>query len=383
MSSEIDIMHQVLRLAARGRGGVEPNPMVGCIIVKDGQIIGRGYHQRYGGPHAEPLALDSCRQSPRGGTAYVNLEPCCHLRKQTPPCVPRLIEAGLARVVVGCPDPNPNVNGQGIAQLRAAAIAVEDGVLVDQATQLNAAYFKRVGQGRPYVTLKWAQTADGKIAGPGGRTLAISGAASRRIVHRLRARCDAIMVGIGTVLKDNPLLTARRVANPRPLLRIVVDSNLRIPVESRLCQTTSEGPVLVGCSESAYARQAAAVAALSERGVEVIALAAEADGGLSLAQLLDELGRRSVTHLLVEPGPKLADGFLRRNLADRVWISRSDRRVDDDTAPSAAIIDWPASGGIQVGGDQLTEYLNPKSEVFFTTAPSADLVLEEDAAKKA
>jgi diaminohydroxyphosphoribosylaminopyrimidine deaminase/5-amino-6-(5-phosphoribosylamino)uracil reductase len=376
VSSDADIMSQVLRLAARGRGGVEPNPMVGCIIVKDGAIIGEGYHQKYGGPHAEPVALDSCSRSPQGATAYVNLEPCCHLDKQTPPCVPRLIDAKVARVVVGCADPNPSVNGRGLAQLRAAGIAVEDGVLGDQATQFNAAYFKQVTQRRPYVTLKWAQTVDGKIAGPGGRPLNISNAAARRIVHRLRARSDAILVGIETVLRDDPLLTARRVENPRPLLRIVVDSNLRIPPGSRLCQTTSEGPVLVCCAETAFERQPGTVAALNKSGVEVIWLPINDAGGLSLAALLEELGRRRITHLLVEPGPMLAGGFLREKLADRAWIVRAPLRVDDPSAPAAVAVDWPTTGVLDVGGDQLTEYLNPQSPVFFATELSADMVLE-------
>lgn len=377
MSFDADIMQQAILLAARGRGTVEPNPMVGCIIVKDGAIIGRGYHQKYGGPHAEPLALQSCTTSPNGATAYVNLEPCCHLAKQTPPCVPRLIEAGIARVVVGCADPNPAVNGQGLEQLRAAGITVEDGVLGAAAKQLNAAYFKRVAQERPYVTLKWAQTADGKVAGPGGRPVNISNAQSRQIVHRLRARCDAILVGIETVLHDDPLLTARRVEHPRPLLRIVLDSNLRIPPASRLGQTTSEGQVLVCCSENAFNRQLEAVSALMQLGIEVMTLPTEADTGrLSLAALLDELGRRRITHLLIEPGPTLASAFLRQNLADRAWISRAVLRVDDPGAPAAAEIDWPATASLDVHGDQLTEYLNPKSPVFFATAVSADMVLE-------
>ena len=162
LSSDADIMNQVLRLAARGRGGVEPNPMVGCIIVKDGAIIGQGYHQKYGGPHAEPVALDSRSGSPQGATAYVNLEPCCHLDKQTPPCVPRLIDAKVTRVVVGCSDPNPSVNRARAGGAVAAGIVVDEGVLGGQAKQLNAAYFKQVAQCRPFVTLKWCRRRMGR-----------------------------------------------------------------------------------------------------------------------------------------------------------------------------------------------------------------------------
>lgn len=375
MPDDIDIMHHALRLAMRGRRGVEPNPMVGCIIVKDGAIIGQGYHQRYGGPHAEPTALDSCNQSPQDATVYVTLEPCCHLEKQTPPCVPRLIEAKLARVVVGCVDPSPLVKGRGLAQLRAAGIAVADGVLEPQARQLNAAFFKRIEHRRPYVTLKWAQTADGKIAGPGGRRLEITNDASRRIVHGLRARCDAVVVGIATVLSDDPLLTARGVATRRPLLRIALDSNLRIPLDSQLCRTITDGPVLVCCGEPAYRQRSDTVSALKALGVEVLPLRSEPGGGVSLGQLLDELGGRSVTHLLVEPGPTLAAGFLKDGLADRVWIFRSPLRVTDKSAPLAQTIDWPATGSAALDGDQLTEYLNPKSPVFYASERSADMEL--------
>jgi diaminohydroxyphosphoribosylaminopyrimidine deaminase/5-amino-6-(5-phosphoribosylamino)uracil reductase len=304
----------------------------------------------------------------------VTLEPCCHLEKQTPPCVPRLINAKLARVVVGCGDPSPLVNGRGLAQLRAAGIVVEEGVLREQAKQLNAAFLKHIAHRRPYVTLKWAQTADGKIAGPGGQRLMISNAASRRIVHELRARCDAVVVGIGTVLRDDPLLLARGVATQRPLFRIVLDSNLRIPVDSQLCRTVADGPVLVCCGELAHRKLPLTVDALAKRGVEVMPMPLESQG-ISLNHLLDTLGGRFITHLLVEPGPILAAGFLGRDLADRIWISRSPMRVNDAFAPSARTIDWPATGSVGVDGDQLTEYLNPQSPVFYALERSADLIL--------
>src|SRR4051794_33796208 len=184
-------LRRAIRLAMNGRGRVEPNPMVGCVIVaRDGRVIGEGYHQQFGGPHAEPNALASCTESPEGATAYVTLEPCCHTNKKTPPCTPRLIEAKLARVVVGCLDPNPEVNGKGLAQLRAAGIQVDGPVLESEAKQLIAPFIKRQDHRLPYVTLKWAQTADAKVAGPHGQRLQITNETSSHLVHVLRARSD-------------------------------------------------------------------------------------------------------------------------------------------------------------------------------------------------
>src|SRR6267142_6844283 len=204
-------MRRALDLAAAGRGSVEPNPMVGCVIVRDGRVIGDGYHQKYGEPHAEREALAAARESPRGATVYVNLEPCCHANKKTPPCVPALIEAGVKRVVVGCVEPNPAVRGRGIEELRRAGIEVEVGMMEAESKQLNAAFFATVLHGRPYVTLKWAQSADGKVAGKLGARKQISNELSMRVVHELRARSDAILVGIGTVLADDPVLLPRGV----------------------------------------------------------------------------------------------------------------------------------------------------------------------------
>jgi diaminohydroxyphosphoribosylaminopyrimidine deaminase/5-amino-6-(5-phosphoribosylamino)uracil reductase len=246
------MMRRAIELAMRGRGLVEPNPMVGCVIVKDGRVIGEGFHQKYGQAHAEPNALAACSKSPEGATAYVTLEPCCHINKQTPPCVPRLIAAKLARVVVGCLDPNPQVNGQGIAQLRQAGIEVVTGVLEDECRQLIAPFVARTLHRRPYITLKWAQSADGKIAGANGKPIQISNESSQKIVHELRARCDAIAVGINTVLSDDPLLTIRHAQALRPMSRYVLDRQLRIPQKSRLVQTARHTPLLGICR---FARQ--------------------------------------------------------------------------------------------------------------------------------
>ncbi len=248
-------MQRALVLAAQGRGRVEPNPMVGCVITQGGRIIGEGYHRAFGLPHAEREALAACTESPAGATAYVTLEPCCHTNKKTPPASPPSSMANIARVVVACLDPNPSVAGQGIAQLRAANIHVELGLLQSEAQQLNAPFFASVLHARPYVTLKWAQSADLKVAGHNGAPLPISNALSRRHTHQLRARCDAILVGINTILIDDPLLTARDVEQLRPLRRIILDSDLRLPSTSKICHTARESPVIVYCSDDAMRDQ--------------------------------------------------------------------------------------------------------------------------------
>lgn len=369
-AADIDarLMRRAISLAMRGRGGVEPNPMVGCVIVSAaGRVIGEGFHQVFGGPHAEPQAIASCTQSPRGGTAYVTLEPCCHTDKKTPPCVPAVIAAGLARVVVGCTDPNPPVAGRGVGLLREAGIGVDEGVLGPQCRQLIAPFTARIVQRRPYVTLKWAQSADGKVAGAGGRRVQISNESSQRLVHELRARSDAIMVGVGTVMCDDPQLTARGVARMRPLLRVVVDTHLRMPPTARVLDN---GGAVVFCSRQAPAERWAAI---EQRGAQVVRLPVDTDGRLPLDAVLAELHRRQVMHLLVESGPALARVFVSANLADRAWVFRSPRVLGEAGAPSAIAMDWPAVASVDVAGDTLIEYLNPASAVYCCAEASADI----------
>jgi diaminohydroxyphosphoribosylaminopyrimidine deaminase/5-amino-6-(5-phosphoribosylamino)uracil reductase len=408
-------MLRAIDLAMRGRGRAEPNPLVGCVIVKNGRVMGEGFHERFGGAHAEPNALAACAaagESPAGATAYVTLEPCCHTNKKTPPCVPLLIQARLDRVVIGCLDPNPAVDGQGAAQLRSAGIAVTAPVLEDDARQLIAPFLARVRLKRPYVTLKWAESADGKVAGPGGKPVRISNEASTRAVHELRGRCDAIMVGIGTVLADDPLLTARGVQSPRVLRRVVLDSRLRIPIGSRLVRGALEYPLVVyGYTDSQVRRELADI--LFKFGVEVHDVSRDSAGRPSLLSVLGHLDV-GITHLLVEPGPELARSFFRESLhdarsnpngfvesalrtvtpgsnelvrsadptgvatgqlVDRVWVFRSPMRIDDATAPGAARIPdhFLKAGELDLNGDHLTEYLNPASEAFFKNVASADL----------
>jgi diaminohydroxyphosphoribosylaminopyrimidine deaminase/5-amino-6-(5-phosphoribosylamino)uracil reductase len=367
-------MDRAIHLAMGGRGAVEPNPMVGCVLVKDGRVIGEGRHERFGSAHAEPNALASCTESPAGAIAYVTLEPCCHTDKKTPPCTPLLIAARISRVVIGCLDPNPKVAGNGVEQLRASGIETHVGIRKEFAEQLIAPYLARVLHQRPYLTLKWAESADGKVAGEMGRRVKIANSTSMSVVHDLRARCDAILVGIRTVLNDDPLLTARPTTPPplqRQLLRLVLDPNLRFPPECKLAKSGEQGPVTIFCSERTYQTRPHAVTALTARHIAVVPLRS-AGARLAIDQLLSWL-KPDVTHLLVEPGPGLARAFLQDNYADRVWRFRSPNRIESDTAPVAENVPYPEVAEVSLDGDSLCEYLNPSSNVYFADAPSADM----------
>ena len=377
-SLDESFMRRAIELAARGRGSVEPNPMVGCVIVQRGRIIGDGYHQRYGGPHAEREALFAARESPRGATVYVNLEPCCHTNKKTPPCVPALIEAGVAKVLVGCIDPNPDVSGKGIQALQAAGIEVKIGLLEAEAKQLNAAYFAKVLAARPYVTLKWAQSSDAKVAGPRGQRKQISNELSLKVVHELRARSDAILVGIGTVLADDPILTARTASKKRPLIRAVLDSRLRIPPTSRLVNTANEGKVIVYCAPendeiSRNVPLKRGTFLLIERGLEVVEAPLGRMGRPSPTFVLADLAKRGVTHLLVDAGPTLGQSLIDQALADRIWMIQSPITIAAADAPAAPIAPYPQVDSIDLHGDRLIEMLNPHSDVFFAQQSSADM----------
>jgi diaminohydroxyphosphoribosylaminopyrimidine deaminase/5-amino-6-(5-phosphoribosylamino)uracil reductase len=380
---EIDqqFLRRAIRLAMNGRGFVEPNPMVACVLVKGGRVVGEGYHARFGGPHAEPTALANCTESPAGATAYVTLEPCCHTNKKTPPCAPRLIEAKVARVVIGCLDPNPDVNGKGVAMLRAAGIRVDCPALEGPAKQLIAPFIARTTLGRPYVTVKWAQSRNGRVAGPMGRRVKITNDASDGVVHALRARCDAIAVGTNTALNDDPLLTARPRGAPdvprRQPLRLVLSNTLKLQPEAKLFRSARETPVVVYCSASSADANRAVVERLRDLGVEVTPLP-DRESRFSFADVLRDLHARGVMHLLVEPGPTLTRYFLARGQADRVWVFRSPRDLDEAGEPAisaAPLVDYSATGTLDLAGDVLTEYLNPGADAYFASEPSADLVL--------
>jgi diaminohydroxyphosphoribosylaminopyrimidine deaminase / 5-amino-6-(5-phosphoribosylamino)uracil reductase len=330
------VMRRALELAQRGAGFVEPNPMVGAVIVDDSlNVIAEGYHQQFGGPHAEVHALDKAGARAAGATLFVTLEPCCH-RGKTPPCADAVISAGIRKVVIGTADPAPHVAGGGIARLEAAGIAVEVGLLGDEARRLIAPFAKLITTGRPFVHAKWAMSLDGKIAARTGMSQWISGSRSREVVHQLRGRMDAIVVGSATASIDDPLLTARP-AGPRTATRIVVDSQARLPVESQLVRTLSSAPVLVAATESAPQCN---VDRLADAGVEVLVLPAvrgfEATNRprVDLAAVLDELGRRRMMNVLVEGGGELLGSLFDHDLIDAVHVFIAPKLIGGADAPT-------------------------------------------------
>ncbi len=368
-------MKHALILAVRGRGLVEPNPLVGCVIVRDGRLIGQGYHERFGGPHAEINALTACHETAEGATAYVTLEPCCHTGKKTPPCVPTLIAAGLARVVVGCIDPNPAVSGEGVRQLRAAGIEVREGVLEPQCRQLIAPYVAQSRLGRPYVTLKWAISSDGKVAGSNGRPVTITNRAAMAAVHALRGRCDAIAIGTNTLVNDNPSLTARTPDPPRRPLRVVFSNSLSLPPDARLFATPEAGRVIVYTHAHANTQ---AVREIQSLGAEIVQLPSHDNGRggmrFSMSDAYYDLASRGVTHLMIEPGPKLARELISRNQADAAWIFTGQNPIGGDGLP-APECSWPETGASELDGDRLVERLNPASEAFHALEPSPDFLI--------
>lgn len=323
------MMNRAIALARRGEGRVEPNPMVGCVIARGTTVMGEGYHRRFGGAHAEVAALAACRAAPRGATLYVTLEPCTHVGK-TPPCVDAILRAGLARVVVGVRDPNPQVNGRGIRRLRRAGVLVDVGIAEPGACAALAPFLTRQCRHRPYVIAKWAQTLDGKLATRTGDSQWISGEASRRLVHRLRARVDAVIVGSGTALRDDPQLTARGVPLRRTAARVVVDGRLRLRRSSRLVRTAPTPPVIVLTTrERAQSRKAGQLRAL---GVTVTGIGSR-QGRLSPRACLRALTAHDMTNVLLEGGPTLLGAFFRADLVDEAWVFTAPFLLGDEGAP--------------------------------------------------
>lgn len=306
-----DYMHLALSLAARGREWTSPNPMVGAVLVKDGRIIGQGYHQRCGGLHAEREALANCTESPTGATLYVTLEPCCHHGRQ-PPCTDAILEAGITRVVVGSGDPNPLVAGKGLDILRAHGVTVESGVLQAECDALNQVFFHYIRTKRPYVMMKYAMTLDGKIATRTGASQWITGEAARQRVHQDRHRCAAIMAGVGTVLADNPLLTCRMEGGKNPL-RVICDTRLRTPLDSQIVCTANEIPTILATGPI----QPAQAAPYRETGCQVWPLPLR-DGHVDLTVLLEKLGQVEVDSVLLEGGGTLNWAMLEGGLVQRV-----------------------------------------------------------------
>jgi diaminohydroxyphosphoribosylaminopyrimidine deaminase/5-amino-6-(5-phosphoribosylamino)uracil reductase len=331
MADDARLMALALALGRRGLGNTWPNPAVGAVIVKDGVIVGRGWTQAGGRPHAEVEALRRAGAAARGATLYVTLEPCSHHGK-SPPCADAVISAGIARVVSAIEDPNPDVAGQGHARLRAADITVDVGLGADEARHDHAGHIRRMRDSRPNVLLKLAISADGKAGAAGGKPIAITGEAVRERVHLLRAQNDAIMVGIGTALADDPMLTARLPGLDKlSPVRVVADSRLRLPIASRLVQTARQTPLWVFAGPQVPAQ---AADALRAQGVEVLSvqvLPAEEQGGRpDLAAVLRLLATRGISRLMVEGGPTLAGAFLAADLVDEAVLFHSDKTVGRD-----------------------------------------------------
>lgn len=304
-------MQLALQLAEKGCGFVSPNPMVGAVIVKNDRIIGSGYHERYGEPHAERNALASCTESPEGATMYVTLEPCCHHGKQ-PPCVDAIIDAGIHRVVVGSGDPNPLVAGKGIEILRTNGIQVTEHVLEEKCRKLNDVFFHYIQTKQPYVVMKYAMTLDGKIATYTGASKWITGEEARTYVHKQRHRYRAIMVGVGTILTDNPLLTCRIEGGRNPI-RIICDTKLRTPLDSQLVQTAKEVPTILATCCSDTEKHLPYEAA----GCRILPVEEE-NGHLNLSILMQLLGEKGIDSILLEGGATLNWSALKSGIVQKV-----------------------------------------------------------------
>jgi diaminohydroxyphosphoribosylaminopyrimidine deaminase/5-amino-6-(5-phosphoribosylamino)uracil reductase len=320
---------RTLELAALARGKTSPNPMVGAVVVGDGTVLGEGYHHQAGTPHAEILALRQAGLQARGATLYVSLEPCCHFGR-TPPCTEAIIRAGIKRVVAATPDPNPLVAGNGLKALQQAGLAVRSGVLDAEARRLNEAFFKYILAGQPFVTLKAGISLDGKIATRTGDSKWITGPEARNLVQHLRAENDAVLVGIGTVLADDPSLTVRLPGVEKKPLRVVADSSLRIPPESRLVQTAWDCPTIVAAVEGQCPPGKKEL--LRSRGVEVWELPG-VDSRVDIRALLRELGRRELVSLLLEGGSLLNANFLKGRAVDKFIFFVAPRIIGGSGAP--------------------------------------------------
>jgi diaminohydroxyphosphoribosylaminopyrimidine deaminase/5-amino-6-(5-phosphoribosylamino)uracil reductase len=361
-SADRRFMDLALTLGRRGLGRTWPNPAVGAVVVKNGVIVGRGWTQPGGRPHAEPVALAQAGAAARGATLYVTLEPCSHVGN-SPPCADAVIAAGIKRVVSAIEDPNPEVAGQGHAKLRSAGIEVDVGLMAAEAARAHAGHFRRIREHRPHVIVKLAVSTDDKIAGPGHKTVAITGDAANARVHLLRAQCDAILVGIGTVLADDPLLTCRLPGmEARSPVRVVLDRSLRIPPRSRLVHSARNTPLWVVTSELA---QAPAVAMLGANGAQVIRLGSRPQGGLDLQEVVRALAERGITRLLVEGGARVVSSFVAAGLADEFWLLRGPNAIGADgvaaldALPLSAITQSPVfrvHASESLGADTLTVY---------------------------
>lgn len=318
--SEKKYMRRAIHLARRGEGWTNPNPLVGAVIVKNGEIIGEGFHRKYGELHAERDALKNCQErgnNPAGATIYVTLEPCCHFGKQ-PPCTYAIVESGIAKVVVGSRDPNPLVHGKGNEYLRKHGVEVIEDFLKDECDALNAIFFHYITTNRPYIALKYAMTLDGKIATKTGESKWISGEKSRGEVQKLRNRYAGILCGIGTVLKDNPMLNCRIKSGNNPV-RIICDSHLKIPLECNIVQTANKIKTIVAALDSKEKVFVEKKIALEEKNIEILVVPQDENGKIDLEKLFCELGKRKIDSVLVEGGGEVNFSVLEKNLADCIY----------------------------------------------------------------
>lgn len=328
MDDDLTYMRMAYDLAAKGKGWVNPNPMVGAVLVKDQQVIGQGYHRKFGGLHAEREALAACQRDPRGSTLYVTLEPCCHTGK-TPPCTDAIIQAGIRRVVVACLDPNPLVAGKGIETLKETGIEVEVGVLAEEVADQLRYFFHYIRQGNPYVISKYAMTLDGKIASRTGDSQWITGPTARDHVHQRRHEYMAIMVGINTVLQDDPLLTCRLEGPHRQPIRVICDRRLRIPLDSKIVQTADQIPTLVATASQNQAK----MNQLEQKQVRIIQLS-ETNQGLDLRELLTKLGQEGIDSLYVEGGAQIHGSLVDLGLVNEFQIYLGHQVIGGKESPS-------------------------------------------------
>ncbi|MCD8217821.1 MAG: bifunctional diaminohydroxyphosphoribosylaminopyrimidine deaminase/5-amino-6-(5-phosphoribosylamino)uracil reductase RibD [Clostridiales bacterium] len=337
-------MRRALELAAQGAGYTNPNPMVGCVVVKDGRIISEGYHEKYGEFHAERNALTRCAEDTAGADLYVTLEPCCHYGK-TPPCTEIIIEKKIARVFVGSMDSNPLVAGKGVQILRDAGIEVETGILEAECRKLNEVFYHFIETKQPFVIMKYAMSLDGKIACATGDSKWVTGEASRAHVHELRKRCMGIMVGLGTVLADDPMLNCRIAESADPI-RIICDSSLRTPINSQLVRTAHDIPTIIACSHSAQksAKGQEKAALLEEAGVQIVPTSGS--HGVNLKELMNILGSRGIDSILLEGGGTLNSSALQDGIVNKVYAYISGKIIGGMDAP------MPVSG---MGADRMSE----------------------------
>jgi len=314
---EDEYMKRALGLARRGLGKTSPNPLVGAVIVRGEKVIGEGYHHRYGGDHAEVNALRSTQEQAKDATIYITMEPCCHYERKVPPCLGMLVRSGIKKVVLGTLDPHPEVNGRGAQILDRSGIETRTGVLEEDCRRLNQTYFKYIRRGIPFVTLKFAQTLDGRIATATGSSQWISSSASLKLAHRLRSIHDAILVGIGTLLKDNPQLTVRLTRGRSPV-RVVADSKLRTPLNSKVLQEQHVAPTIIATTPGADEKKKVS---LKNRGIEVMEVAADGQGRIDLGDLLSKIGTRGISSVLIEGGSQIITSVLSKGLADKIVVT--------------------------------------------------------------